>query len=210
MLPAESQPHLAKNNLNMADSWYVANSCVDVDEMKPMSAIAIGCFIQFVMVNILVFYNSESNEPATDVDDVTSSLNPSVNENPQGKSWKKYCNCCLRCWQCIKPIKDKRWFKCVMNLYVVWQFVSIVLVLVLDILKMVDRFTLFDRTWDRYQCYAVILLTSSNAKTLITYFCVLCVLVMYEEYNEDPSMRQNISILKMCLMVFQLSLDFTK
>ena len=135
----------------MSKSWYVESNCVDIKELQPLSLVFIGVVIQTLISAIIL---SRETETHSNSNDATVPLAGSVNLS----SPKKPHNSCYQ--RCIK------WAK---YLLLLWQFVSVILVLILDIIKMMDKAPAIQTEWNRYQCLLSILLTSSNAKTLLSY-----------------------------------------
>eukprot|EP01084_Bolivina_argentea_P178402 308380_1 len=162
----------------MTQSWYVTSGCVDQKELKPWWIIAIGIVIQMI-INTIVLSTKFQNSSDNDNSQVSIILNQSNNQSLDHKNETQTC-CKSKCQQLSEScsnIKNSQWFKMFSALWLIWQFLSILLILILDIAKSADKLNQFNSAWYRYQCLAAILLSSSNAKTLFSYIATVGVIV---------------------------------
>lgn len=135
----------------MLHSWYIQNQCVDAESLQPISLIFIGIVIQMAMNSFMFALNLESDYKAVQIPSFDITQDTAQRDNR--KSALHWAN----------P----------KSLIFLWQFVFVVVLLVLDTLKLIDKIPKFESHWDRYQCFATILLTSSNSKTLFSYLFVI-------------------------------------
>lgn len=145
--------------LIMSQSWYVENKCVDVESLQPISLIFIGVVIQ---VMISAFILSTSND-ADNTDLAVPFAGSSESNIPANVNFKSKMVLCLKR---LAGSKFARWTKFVL---LIWQFISVIMIFILDILKMANKVPQFDSKRNRYQCLSSILLTSSNTKTFFSY-----------------------------------------
>eukprot|EP01083_Nonionella_stella_P216517 778171_1 len=154
----------------MSQSWYVESGCIVVDEMHPLSLLFFGCFIQ-VITNIILFYDFLFSEyDQIQIPELTTSINDSRKESQCGRALSIISG---RIWNCMKRIRDNKCFKLFKYALFLWQFVSVLGIIYFDTHKMTEHFGLYHSSWSQYQCYAAIILTSSNAKTLFVYGCMV-------------------------------------
>ena len=66
-------------------------------------------------------------------------------------------------------IKNTKCFKAFKMLLIIWQLISVLMILVFDIMKAGNKFKQLSTRFERAQCLAAIFFTSSNAKTLASY-----------------------------------------
>eukprot|EP01084_Bolivina_argentea_P266130 451292_1 len=173
-------------------SWYVANSCISMDELKPLSLILIGSIIQICMTCFIFIGNAERLETAERVmfyqtfryvedhsDDVKAVTDQNIQEKSNIESASinlnatvvdHKCNCCRSVCKCIKYVAKSKFLKWMKIGYMVWQILSIITIFVMDILRFSNLYSKFNSNWERYQCFATIFLISSNAKTLLSYW----------------------------------------
>ena len=178
----------------MATSWYVSSGCIEVNELKPWSLICVGIVVQVIISAILMFTADSNSKPpllleahhdavvnyllANEADIFDSSRSEHV-----GK-----CNCrSIR--SLFSKIKDSRAFAIVKMLLLIWQFISVIMVLVLDIIKIHHQIAEFDSKWYKYQCFAAILLSSSNAKTCFAYAGAVVGYYFYFKGSSEPTLR---------------------
>eukprot|EP01084_Bolivina_argentea_P086793 156840_1 len=181
-------------------SWYSTYDCIAVNQLEPLWLVGIGMIVQTVMT-VYLLISTEINvnkEYESAIDDFMLMLD---NKDPSLQI--KHHNP-----TCYSRYKQKRMFKMIQIIYVIWKFISIIIIFVLDVRAMVDIFPRFSSTWDRYQCYAAILLTSSNAKTIFCYSLGLGV-AMYENYEKtNPNTRTLVNKLKIVFVVFVTVMGF--
>ena len=117
-----------------------------------------------MIVNILM------SAPTT-TDDPNLHLTINVDDDPVGED---SVGCCVGTYQLGKRMMHSACFVWFKRALVAWQFVSIICILILDIAKMRETLPSYPNMWDAYLCYCAITVTSSNAKTLFSYFYLGC------------------------------------
>ena len=175
----------------MSTSWYVHSGCIEVKDLKPLGLIAIGMLMQMLITGIVIFtgdsqsVSAVSNDPllinTECLDSHTSNRNSSLFSDAK-QFWKKFSRS-----KCFKALKSA---------LLCWQFTSIIVVFILDITKMNDAFEHMETGWDRYKCYAAILLESSNSKTLFAYFGVASSFMFTDDDAASDSSEYDDSLLK--------------
>ena len=154
-------------------SWYVESGCIDSNELKPFGLVCFGVLSQTILCNFLMMRSHKNNSSNMD-------LQP-LNINAAESVPKKTSICQLL----IELFKYA---------LVTWQYVSIITILVLDIIKIknsaLSKYN--DNYLDQYKCYQAILLLSSNAKTIFSY-CYI-VLMAYMTKKKETGNDGNSSL----------------
>ena len=160
----------------MSTSAYIDMGCVEVNKLEPWSLIFIGIMMQMV-INAFILISKDQNEWVR-----IESTNDHAKSNQSSR-------CC------------KSLFKCMINSFrmvlILWQVISIIMVLISDIMHAIDAMKQVNTKWDKYQCFVSILYSSSNAKTLYSYIATLAGMMQHtQEANPSEFVRHRFAASK--------------
>lgn len=182
-------------------SWYVETGCIDTHELKPLELVCVGVVIQTLICNyIMMKSHSKNNDSNMDLQPLN---NKSVNAVESTIPKTAICQRIILLFQYT---------------LVLWQYISIIGILILDIIKIknnaISKYN--DSYLNKYKCYQAILLLSSNAKTIFSYCYIVFMarIMKMQQHDTDGSLMIyvqkiiGISRFKTSLLFFAAAIAF--
>eukprot|EP01084_Bolivina_argentea_P260122 439163_1 len=177
-------------------SWYCA-TCIQSDHLKPWWLAFISCTVQSIL-NTIFFYFSGDLDAKLEHDDHKKEQIIQVSFNTKQDSTKtSYCECCGKYLSLFsKHMRQTLCFKLFKMSYAIWQIISILMLIVLDVLKFIEFYRDSNYSgWGNYKCFAAILINSSLSMTVIANLGAISEnayanQVLYDIIYDDPEERE--------------------
>eukprot|EP01084_Bolivina_argentea_P135522 238787_1 len=178
--------------------------CLNIDHLQPVWIIVIGCIIQAFIGAYLLgkkkFKYQKTKEIEMEENRIWNEKIEQIQNNTENKSYRTQ----IQAQSLWPPPKfpytlnpkfsedeyknhcHKITFIVIKYCVLIWQLASILAIFVLDLVKFVGYVSSSNSIWKNYQCYAEILIYSSNTKTIgIILFIALYDIIMHNVFEPE-------------------------